>query len=140
MEQSGDETLGEVEAASTSCALGVLCSATENNSAYSVYIARNWCWNSGTTASSTTSDPSCSSSSDRRWIVPRQSSPSGEDWDTFRVDAGWCYRVHFAEAEWYGLHEWDVTYNRAGQSTPVWVKVEDNAIAIVESQRSGSCP
>lgn len=48
--------------------------------------------------------------------------------------------VHFAEAEWYGLHEWDVTYNRAGQSTPFWVKVENNALAIVAVHRYGSCP
>jgi len=42
----------------------------------------------------------------------------GQDWDTFRVDAGWCYVVRFEEWEWYGLHMWTVIYNRIGQSRP----------------------
>ncbi|MED7827255.1 hypothetical protein [Streptomyces chiangmaiensis] len=125
--------------AGPNCTLG-FCSHTSNDSNLSVYIAKNWCWSTGTTGSATTSDPYCSSSSERMWISPGQDSPSGQDWDTFRVDAGWCYSVKFTEAEWYGLHEWWVTYNRVGQSTPFWVKVENNAIASVRAQRYGSCP
>ena len=66
--------------------------------------------------------------------------PVGQDWDTFRVDAGWCYVVRFEEWEWYGLHMWTVIYNRIGQSRPFWVKVENNATAYVTKQADGGCP
>lgn len=133
-------TAGEpiVEPMGASCTGG--CSETVNQSAYSVFVAKNWCWSSGTTASTTTSDPYCSSSSQRKWISPGNQTPAGEDWDTFRVDAGWCYKVRFEEWEWYGLHVWTVTYNRAGQSSPFWVKVENNATAYVTKQAYGTCP
>jgi len=132
-----DEQLTDVEPKGASCT-GV-CSETVNESPYSVYVAKNWCW-SGTTGSTTTLDPYCSSSSQRKWITSGNQTPPGEDWDTFRVDAGWCYKVRFEEWEWYGLHVWTVPYNRVGQSSPFWVKVENNATAYVTQQAFDRCP
>lgn len=125
--------------AGSGCVLGE-CSTTFNQSSASVWVAKDWCWNEGTTGSSKTDDPYCSDSTERRWIAAYTGrTPSGQDWDTFRVDAGFCYQVHFLEHEFWGSEAWDVTYNQVNKGH-LWVKVETNAIAFVRSQAYGRCP
>lgn len=112
-----------------------LCSSIINHSTLGVYIAQDWCW-SGTTGSSRTEDPYCSSSSERKWLNPGAGTAMGEDWDTFRVDAGYCYKVQFN----LPYDTWTQYYNQSGTSTHRWVKVEDHANAYIKAQKYGSCP
>jgi len=114
------------------------CSETVNQSAYSVLAFRNWC-TSGSTGSSTTTQPTCTVDGVAQqwsWISPGNQTPSGQDWDGFRVDAGWCYNVTFYSYI-YGF-SWR-TYNRVGASH-LYVKVSNDATAYVTAQRYGSCP
>jgi len=69
------------------------------------------------------------------WISPGGGTPWNQDWDAFRVDAGYCYRVDFSQP----FYAWSTTYNRSNNSA-VWVKVEDDTVATVMAQRYGSCP
>lgn len=110
------------------------CSKTDNESHLGVFVARDWLCG-GTTGSTggescVTSDPA-----KRRWIYTGQRTPSGQDWDSFRVDAGYCYKVRFS----LPYDAWIHYYNRSGLGA-IWVKVEDHAIAFVQAQRYGSCP
>lgn len=77
----------------------------------------------------------CVASTPRQWIYYGQRSPSWEDWDSFRVDAGYCYKVTFT----LPYDQWTEYINRSG-TTAVWVKVEDHGMAFVYAQRYGSCP
>ncbi|MEV7684117.1 hypothetical protein AB0O64_37110 [Streptomyces sp. NPDC088341] len=97
------------------------CSETINQSAYSVYVARDWCDGVGACSGSPTD-----------WLAPGERTPDGQDWDTFRVDPGWCYRVNFNP----GLTR---TYDRRGSSTGLWVKVSNPEEAVVEFQSRSSC-
>jgi hypothetical protein len=108
------------------------CSKTYNASDLGVYVGHDWLCD-GTTG--TARDESCVASTPRRWIYHGERTPSGEDWDSLRVDAGWCYKVDLNT----GYKWWTVVYDRSNLSA-VWVKVEDHAIATVQAQRYGSCP
>ena len=109
-----------------------LCSATRNESSLGVYVGRDWqC--GGTTG--TAGGENCAAAANRKWIYTGESTPAWNDWDTFRVDAGYCYKVHFI----LPYDSWDQYYNRSGTSA-VWVKVEDHGVAVVKAQRYGSCP
>lgn len=62
------------------------------------------------------------------------------DWDTFRVDAGWCYKV-----TWYTLNQnlqyipyWWSTYDQVGKGD-LWKKVSNNELAKITSQSSSHC-
>ncbi|SOD83260.1 hypothetical protein SAMN06272781_8089 [Streptomyces sp. 1222.2] len=58
-----------------------------------------------------------------------------QDWDAFRVDAGWCCRVSF---DIPGPINDDETYDRRGKSA-LYVKVGDEANAHIVRQSSSSC-
>lgn len=110
----------------------MLCSTTTNNSHLGVLAVRNWTCEHGTTGTASTG---CNGGQ-TDWLDPGQRTPSGQDWDAFRVDAGYCYRVWFRVPG----QNWTQYYNRAGQRTPVYVKVEDWGEARVTAQQYGSCP
>ncbi|MFB7919535.1 hypothetical protein [Streptomyces sp. NPDC056061] len=59
------------------------------------------------------------------------------DWDTFQVDAHWCYNVWFDGPG--PLYLWR-TYSQAKSSKDAWVKVSNGYIAHVWAQKYGSCP
>ncbi|MFI6284682.1 hypothetical protein ACIBCM_07995 [Streptomyces sp. NPDC051018] len=131
--------LGPAPAAYAGDCTGPFCSATANDTAQPVLTARNWCQGGTTTGDTTTTTPVCTSggsAQEQRWISGGHSTPSGEDWDTFRVDAGWCYTVYFDGFLW-GT-DFTRTYNRAGASA-VWVKVANDYTAHVQKQSSGGC-
>lgn len=118
--------------AGASCSLAG-CSTTWNYSNLGVYAVKNWTCSSGTTGTASTG---CVSLSTTKWIYYGQRTPSGQDWDAFRVDAGYCYLVE--------LHtpgkKWHMRYDRRAYSTPVYVKVEDWGTAYVRGQSTTTCP
>jgi hypothetical protein len=61
------------------CTGGVICSATTNLSVFRVRVALDWCGGGP-----------CAGTA-QMWLSPGQSTPLLEDWDAFRIDAGWCY-------------------------------------------------
>jgi hypothetical protein len=111
--------------------LCVLCSKTTNSSGGSVFVVKSWTCSGGSTGSSSTG---CAGG-ETRWISNGDSTPAFEDWDVFRVDAGWCYRVRFM----IPYKDWEVTYDRRGQGAHLYVKVEDHATAIIKSQSTSFC-
>ena len=66
-----------------------------------------------------------------------QTTPNGEDWDVLQIDYGWCYRVRLESP--FGK-VWYLDYDRRGQSSNLYVKVENNGAAWVEAQSPVSCP
>ncbi|GGX76365.1 hypothetical protein [Streptomyces fructofermentans] len=123
--------------AGASCSLAG-CSETVNQSDLSVYAARNWCIAGSDTGATTTTTPTCSSdgvAQATRWVTAGTQTPSGQDWDTFRVDAGFCYKVSFKSPI---DTDFTKTYDRRGTSA-VWVKVEDDYTAYVTSQKTATC-
>jgi hypothetical protein len=120
--------------AGTSCTLGIFCSTTYNRSTLGVLAVRDWNCSTGTTGTASTGCVNLNAPT--RWIDPGKDTPHAEDWDAFRVDAGYCYRVRLRMPQ----KSWTETYNRSGLSTPVYVKVENVGLAVVEAQRYGSCP
>ncbi|MDH2425509.1 hypothetical protein [Sphaerisporangium sp. TRM90804] len=119
--------------AGPSCTAGIYCSQTRNQSTLGVLAIRNWTCSSGTTGTASTG---CVSLGVTEWINPGYRTNDGEDWDAFRVDAGYCYKVRFTVPG----KDWTVNFNRSGMSTPVYVKVENYGTAFVRAQKYGSCP
>lgn len=123
--------------ASTSCSIAG-CSVTQNNTGAEVYVVRDWCNHSGTDNEHWFSEtPPCGAPSvthPAQWIAGHSSSPSG-DWDVFRVDAGWCYKVHWDVTL---APDHDTTYNRSNAGSE-FVRVHDNERAIITFQRFGTC-
>ena len=108
------------------------CSKTWNYSSLGVYVGKDWqC--SGTTG--TRGGENCVAANPRMWIYNGERSPWGQDWDAFRVDAGWCYKVTFT----LPYDQWTEYINQSGTGA-VWVKVENHGMAFVYDQRYGSCP
>jgi hypothetical protein len=133
-----DATESEAMQASTSCTPIIGCSVTQNNTGAAVYVARDWCNHSGTDNQHWFSEtPPCGPPSvthPAQWIPGHSSSPSG-DWDVFRVDAGWCYKVHWDVT---ASPDHDTTYNRSNAGSE-FVRVENNERAIITFQRFGTC-
>lgn len=115
-----------------SCTPLLGCSQIHNDSPYYVVIRPNWGSCPGGTGAS--GPISCTSGASKT-LYAGVHTPQNEDWDTFRVDAGWCYRVKF----YLPYRSWTERYNRSGQGE-TWVKVENWATAVIEDQRYGSCP
>ncbi|NUL02535.1 hypothetical protein HRW07_04595 [Streptomyces lunaelactis] len=107
-----------------------LCSTTWNASGYSALVSHDWCdGNNGP----------CSGSQSK-WLSPNESTAGTGDWDTFRVDAGWCSKV-----TWYTLNQnlqyvpyWWSTYDQVGKGD-LWKKVSNNELAKITSQRASHC-
>jgi hypothetical protein len=120
--------------AGTNCSGGgLLCSYVDNGSNLGVLAVRNWTCTTGTTGTASTG---CVSLTDTKWLYPEQHTDPKQDWDSFRVDAGYCYEVWFRVPG----KNWTMTYDRSGSTTPVYVKVEDFGEAHVTDQKAGSCP
>lgn len=116
------------------------CSRTVDETPGPVYVARNWCGGGGN-GDWTDSTPKCSSKAGSKkvpqkfkWIYSGQGTPKNQDWDTFRVDAGWCYKVEFTSF-YHRYYRW---YNRSHKDR-VWVKVSDQYTARVQHQNYGTC-
>ena len=125
---------GAVDAsAGNSCFGG--CSKTYDVTRFSVLVARDWCSNSGY------SGP-CKPRKryKNKWLPPGtrahpSHTPLNEDWDAFRVDAGWCYRVSIA-TPWNRVAK---VYNRVGKGA-LWVRVRNYQGAWVTNQNTtGNC-
>ncbi len=121
--------------AGTSCSW-VGCSTTVNDSAFSATAYRNWCWGGNSTGDSTENFPYCNTDGGLYLSAYGGHTPRDQDWDTFRVDAGWCYRVFFNRL-W--LPSFTRTYDRRGRSA-LYVKVGDDAIAHIKAQSTSTCP
>ncbi|MFI7709216.1 hypothetical protein [Nonomuraea sp. NPDC049480] len=67
------------------CDGGVVCSAITNLSVFRVRVYQDWCEGSGPCAGTA-----------QMWLSPGASTPLLEDWDAFRIDAGWCYSYAIA--------------------------------------------
>ncbi|MFF0448888.1 hypothetical protein ACFYT4_21180 [Streptomyces sp. NPDC004609] len=131
--------LGPAPAAYAGGCTGSLCSGTANDTAQPVLVARNWCVGGTSTGDTTTTTPVCSSggvAQEQRWIGGSHRTPQSEDWDTFRVDAGWCYTVEFDGYFWWT--DFTRTYNRTSASA-VWVKVSNDYTAHIKKQDHGRC-
>ncbi|MFE5325385.1 hypothetical protein ACFRCG_03035 [Embleya sp. NPDC056575] len=117
-----------------------VCSETVNDSNSVVTVGRNYC-QTGITGSRTTTKPTCSSDGvKQQWkgIGPGEQSPDGQDWDTFRVDANWCYEVYFE-----GYFPWNsswTAYYKASSGEPTYVKVGNDHTAYIKRQTYRSCP
>ncbi|MCT9930149.1 hypothetical protein N5079_07915 [Planotetraspora sp. A-T 1434] len=113
------------------------CSTTFNDSPMEAWAYFNWCRKGDSTGAWTVSEPTCTSggaSQDTFYLDSGGHTPLGQDWDAFRVDAGWCYRVKFVVS--FGS-DFTRTYDRRGQSA-AWVKVADNADAHILAQTNTS--
>jgi hypothetical protein len=115
-----------------SCTPLLGCSQIQNPSPYYVAIRPNWTTCGGGTGAS---GPISCTSGTTTLLYSGNNTPTNQDWDTFRVDPGWCYRVKF----YLPYRSWTERYNRVGLGE-TWVKVEDWATAVIEDQRYGSCP
>jgi hypothetical protein len=122
---------GPVSVQVDSCSPFVGCSQIHNDSNTTVLIRPDW--NCGGSTGST-GGAACAGGSSKTLYVGDHT-PTNEDWDTFRVDAGWCYKVRF----YLPFTSWTSWYNRSGLDE-TWVKVENWATAVVVAQRAGSCP
>ncbi|MGW1672372.1 hypothetical protein [Streptomyces sp. NPDC002324] len=114
------------------------CSSTVNDSGVGAVAYFNWCRSWDLTGASTTTQPTCSSggaAQKTEWLSPGEHTPWDQDWDAFRVDAGWCYKVSF---DIPGPINDDETYDRRGKSA-LYVKVGDEANAHIVRQSSSSC-
>ncbi|MFF9349084.1 hypothetical protein [Streptomyces sp. NPDC014734] len=102
-------------------------------------MARNWCTDAPN-GTKTTTKPKCSSDGVKQaWDVLQvgDATSSKKDWDTFQVDAHWCYNVWFDGPG--PLYLWR-TYSQAKSNKDAWVKVSNGYIAHVWAQKYGSCP
>ena len=100
-----------------SCTFG--CSETHNTSGLSVLAGRNWGDPYGQTL----------------WIAPGGKTPQKQDWDAFRVDAGWCYHVLWYT---YGVPDHWTNYNQIGRGE-AWIQVHNHQTAVVQRQHTVSC-
>jgi hypothetical protein len=120
---SGDDELSvesvdfPKDTAGGSCTFG--CSETHNTSNLGVLAGRNWGNPYGQTL----------------WISPGGKTPQKQDWDAFRVDAGWCYHVLWYT---YGIPDHSTNYNQIGRGE-VWIQVHNYQTAVVQRQSTSSC-
>jgi hypothetical protein len=113
------------------------CSETVNDSQTSVYTGRNWCGGGETRAGDTF--PSCTSDGvppSFVWVYAGDRTPRGQDWDSFRVDGGWCYQV--TVLSYPGPDIGYRVYDRRG-TNGLWVRVHNNQTAYVTNQSTSGC-
>ncbi|MFD3939735.1 hypothetical protein ACFWSF_32490 [Streptomyces sp. NPDC058611] len=114
------------------------CSQTYNDTGGSVVVARNWCWGlwEGWQRSGDDVVRQCNSNDKYALLSPWTRTSGTVDWDTFRVDRGWCYRVYFYN-DWTGGKTWH-TFDRTG-SDGLWIKVSNYESAHIYSRTYGRC-
>jgi hypothetical protein len=120
--------------AGTSCGTFSGCSHVRNSDNQAITAKRNWLC--GGTTGASTADPNCVSG-DVYWLNQGDQTPIFQDWDVVRVDARWCYKIHFVN--WWGK-SWTERYDRRAYSTPLYVKVENGSIGEVVDQSLSTCP
>lgn len=130
--------LGGAPTASAGEACDGGCSQTYNDTGGSVVVARNWCWGfwDGWQQPGDDVVRQCNSNDKYALLSPWTRTPGTVDWDTFRVDRGWCYRVYFYN-DWTGLSTW-YTFDRTGRDG-LWIKVSNNESAHIDSRTYGHC-
>ncbi|MFG2479732.1 hypothetical protein [Streptomyces fagopyri] len=125
--------------AGASCSIAG-CSSQVNDSSLGATGLKNWCLGGNSTGDLTTTQPTCSSDGVAQKTYYLSSggghTPYSEDWDTLRIDAGYCYKVKFIIDL---APDFTRTYDRRNTSA-AWVKSADNADAHVVGQSSSSCP
>ncbi|MFI8303414.1 hypothetical protein ACIF80_08185 [Streptomyces sp. NPDC085927] len=113
------------------------CSEFTNGSHLGVLAVKHWNCSTGTTG---TASEGCVNTGDTKWIDPGKRTPSGQDWDALRVDAGYCYKVEFLNEFPLLTKRWTMTYDRTKSTKPVYVKIENPSQGYVLAQKAGSCP
>lgn len=125
--------------ADPSCGVGG-CSSSVNDSSLYATAYFNWCGGGSTGTMVTSGQTTCTSGNVAQkpygLTANGGHTPYSEDWDSLRIDAGWCYKVRFIVD--FG-DDFNRTYDRRG-TTAAWVKVSDNADAHILGQSSTSCP
>ncbi|GCD92731.1 hypothetical protein [Embleya hyalina] len=117
----------------------LICSETMNQSNLPATVARNYC-EAGSTGDYTSTQPTCSSADEpQEWrtLAAGERTPQDEDWDTFRVDTNWCYKVFFESFLPWGK-EW-TSYFSASPQGPMYVKVGNDYTAHIKEQTYGPC-
>ncbi len=116
------------------------CSTTVNDSSFSAVALFNWCRANDGTSAWTAIRPTCSDEGAAQKSLFLTSggghTPFNQDWDSFQVDAGWCYKVKFVVT---AGNDFTRIYDRRGASA-IWVKVGDDADAHIQGQGSATCP
>lgn len=116
------------------------CSTTVDDSSLPATALFNWCIGGKNTGDSTTTRPTCSSGdvAQKSFFLSSRGghTPFNEDWDTFQVDASWCYRVKFVIT---AGTDFTRTYDQRG-TTARYVKVADDADAHILAQSTTTCP
>jgi hypothetical protein len=105
-----------------------LCSETYNSSDQSVIVAHDWCGNAERLSQDA---PPCGWSDPTKVLFPGDHTPSTEDWDAFRVDAGclYAYQVYSVLTGWGDAQ----TVDRRGRGNQ-WIRVHDDQTAYVRTQ------
>jgi hypothetical protein len=120
---------GGVQPNGATCYTG-LCGRIVNDTNLSAYVARDW---KGTSEILYQNSPpyAASSSHPAKWLSGGGATGRFEDWDTFRVDAGWKY-------EWTVYYRWGGigwgSSDRRGSSTGAWIRVHDDQVVHITSQ------
>ena len=97
---------------------GDLCGRVLNTSSYGVLALKNW-GDMGSTS----------------WLSAGSSTPRWEDWDGFRIDAGWCYKFVI----YNGPIPWWFTRDLRGVSQHQWYQIHDHQTAEIYFQSTSSC-
>jgi hypothetical protein len=116
------------------------CSSSVNDTPVTATAFFNWCGGGSTGTMTTSGQTTCSSGGVAQKTYGLTTNgghtPYSQDWDSLRIDAGWCYKVKFVVDL---APDFTRTYDRRGTSA-AWVKVSDNADAHIQGQSSSTCP
>src|SRR5689334_140204 len=121
---SSNAHAAEVKPTGGSCTLG--CSETINRTSVPVLAGRNWC----SSSEGPIYQDSQPCSGETRWLQQNESTPDGQDWDTFRVDRGWKYTYRIYVGPVWTTH----TVDRRHSSTGAWIRVHNYQTAVVTKQ------
>ncbi|WP_261952867.1 hypothetical protein [Streptomyces nigrescens] len=89
------------------CTAG-LCSETTNETSHPVTVAKDWCASAHGPCHGTP----------RRTLRKNQTTPHGQDWDVFYVNAHCTYRGQ--------RHSWGISFTERGGSHGKWVQVHND--------------
>ncbi|GAA3852991.1 hypothetical protein GCM10022243_18250 [Saccharothrix violaceirubra] len=115
------------------------CAYSVNETDLWTAVLRNWCW-PGETGDSKGYFLGCAQSGvsqDLSFLSPNGGhTPPSQAWNVLRVDAGWCYKVHF---ERYWSSSFTRIYDQRGRAD-LYVMVGNEAKAHIQGQGYSSCP
>lgn len=130
-----DSTAPAVNAAE-SCWYYDGCSRTVNKYQHrGVYTAKNWCGDSERKYQDAQPCAGYNVSQSYDWLGPGEQTNRSQDWDAFRVDKGWMYKVQIYDS-WYST--WGSPYyiDARSRSTHIWERVHGYEVAYVLAQYS----